>query len=192
MYSPLVRIDSTFKSDDKLNKHVNELLAKPFHNALVKLAGINLEKVMTSRKALSWNDIVEFNRKRFAYPRFKSDLVTKGIYFSFKDFLDNNPVQKQFDIQFDELSDEIMIDENGSQNVLEKYWGVCDGEKTFIKLGANLFELTRVGNTYETRGSRTILKAHGTPTFNALSREMVKSRLVLKPLQLDMDTGKLH
>ena len=111
---------------------------------------------------------------------------------SFKDFLNNSPTQKNFTIQFDDLTDEVTINENGRQNVLEKYWGVCDGEKTFIKLGLNLFELTRTGNTYETRGSRTIMKMHGSPTSNAFNKEFVKAKLILRPLQLDMDTGILY
>lgn len=143
----------------------------------------------------------QFNNRRLQFPRFANDLMERGIYRTFADFLNNKPTKHEFTMEFGERSDEVFIMENGKPVVLTDFWGVCDGQKLFLKIGLNLFEMARQQNTYEIWGNKLPVQRyyHHTPsTADGLPGAVVaiafnkKIEKLNKPLQLNMETGNLY
>ena len=103
-------------------------------------------------------------------------------------------------IQSGKLTDELYIEENGNPVLLKNFWGFCDGEKNYINLGFNFFELLRKSNTYELWGSKNITEKtnqyygplSSTGTTGGVFINAKRNKLNYKPLQLDMETGKLY
>ena len=195
VYFPLLKIDTTLFTLKKLNKGDDYLLSYALENCLKRIASYDLSKI-NNRKPLSWQTIAEYNNRRFNYPRFTNDTLTKGIYLTFKDFLNNKPLIKKFITQSGKITDELYVEENGNQTLLKNFWGFCDGERNYINIGYNFFELAMESNTYELWGSKLITErtsqhyvpgSYGTNTINTK-----KTKLNYKPLQLDMETGKVY
>jgi hypothetical protein len=205
LYIPIVKVDTVMFSTKNLNKDADYLLSLTLKNCLEKINSISLNKIR-SNKTLTWNKIEEYNNRRLEYPRFKDDILIKGIYITYKDFLNNTPLIKNFTTQSNELSDELYVEENGKLNLLENFWGFCDGAKNYLHIGINFFEMSKVGNTYEIWGSKSITESSkryhgrggaglGVSAFDVLTGSSLfvpkTIRLYYKPLQLDIETGKL-
>lgn len=112
--------------------------------------------------------------------------------------------------QTNKLTDELyVVGETGEPVLLEDFWGFCDGQKNYIHIGLSFFELTKESNTYELLGSKTITQrinrySGGGSGSGSLGRDAAnlgmmnglfnskKTNINYKPLQLDMETGKVY
>jgi hypothetical protein len=208
IYVPLLKIDTSLFTLKKLNKDAGYLLGFALENCINQIGSIDLSK-FKNRRTLSWPDIEQYNSKRLAYPRYKNDTLMRGIFVTFKDFLNNKPVLKKFIAQSGKLTDELYIEQNGEEVLLEDFWGFCDGQKNYLHLGLNFFEIIRESNAYELLGSKTITEkkrryAGGGGGSGSPGRDIVemglgnaiftskKPNVNYKPLQIDMETGKVY
>ena len=211
IYIPLLKVDTSLFTLKKLNRDGDYLIAYTLENCLNKLSTLDFNKVFNNRKKLFWQDIEDYNNKRFLYPRFKDEFIKRGIYLTFKDFINNKPITKNFVTQSNKLTDELyVVEETGETVLLEDFWGFCDGQKNYIHIGLSFFELTRESNTYELWGSKTIIQrvkrysGGGGSGSGSLGRDAAnlgmmnglfnskKTNINYKPLQLDMETGKVY
>ena len=94
-YIPLLRIDTSLFTLKQLNKHAGYLLGFALQNCINRIGSIEPNKI-NNRRLLSWPDIVQYNNKRLAYPRYMNDPLVQGIFLTFKDFLDNKPTIRKF------------------------------------------------------------------------------------------------
>jgi hypothetical protein len=201
IYIPLLKIDTSLFSSKSLHKDAGYLVGFAMENCINQIASIDPGK-FKNRKTLSMSDIEQYNNKRLAYPRYKNDTPIRGIFPTFKDFLNNKPVDKNFMIQSGKITDELYVEQNGEAVLLENFWGFCDGEKNYLHIGFNFFEITRQSDTYELWGSKSITEKSrqnngirslfsgvGVETSPAITK---KTKLDYKPLQLDMETGRVY
>jgi hypothetical protein len=201
-YVPILKWDSIYNENRFLKKCVEELMIRPFDDCISKIARMNFSKIAEVKLKLTWKEIAQYNNQRLAFPRFKSQLPGKGIYKTFQDFLQNKPLQKDFIIQYGSQTDEVFVIENGTPVLLTDFWGLCDGEKNYLKVGFNLFELVKQNNTYDLWGSKLTVdyafryQASGsTPATAILGAVLLNNNRVentYKPLQLNMETGEVY
>jgi hypothetical protein len=99
--------------------------------------------------------LISYNEKtnEVGFPILYSDKLVKGIYKSLEEFLNNNPsVKNAFEVRRKAHSSRVWLgtvenkpyylDENGKHVRIEEYvWGFCDGEKAYIHLDREYFEL---------------------------------------------------
>ncbi len=201
LYIPLLKIDTSLLTLKNLYKNTDYLLGFALENCINQISLIDPNK-NNNKRTLSWLDIEQYNNKRLAYPRYKNDTLMRGIFITFKYFLKNKPVTKKFVVQSGKLTDELYVEQNGEAILLDNFWGFCDGEKNFIHIGLNFFEITRELNTYELWGSKLITERSrqnigvqslfsvlGVRTNPGITK---KAKLNYEPLQLDMETGKIY
>ena len=202
VYIPLFRFDSVYVAE-YTKQDGERLLVKPFEDCIRKAAAIDVAKAGGAKKKVTLSQVEAFNRRRWSFPRFSNDSAVRGIYKTFPDFLNNKPLQQDFTIEFGEHSDEVYIKENGTQVAQTDYWAVCDGKKTFLKIGSMLFEMQRQHGAYDLWGSPLSIHRYsrfpsgqshsiaGLLLGNALFN---KNRIAsyYKPLQLNMETGRVY
>jgi len=202
-YIPLFKRDSSYMESGGLKQNAESLLAKPFDDCLDKFASLDLSKIASAKRTLTWAEIEAFNQKRFQYPHFTATVKEKGIYKTFADFLQNNITKQDFVVEYGQHTDEVFTTSNGKPEALTDFWGICDGETFYMKVGYNIFELARQANTYDLWGSK--FSIHKYSRYNPSSPGSVqqallgsslfnKNRIVTnaKPLQLNMETGTVY
>jgi hypothetical protein len=201
VFVPLFRRDSSYTDSSSLRLCAGALLLRPFGDCLKKAATLNTLKINQASKKLTWTDVETYNNQRLQYPRFTNDVVEKGIYKTFQDFLQNRVTKQEFTIQSSLYSDEVFVKENGKKVALIDFWGFCDGSKQYMRVGYNIFELARQNNAYDIWGNTIALRKFqrvfvpvpgliGLIGTAALSKD--KTIIEKKPLQLNMETGEVY
>jgi hypothetical protein len=155
-YFPLLRIDSVYTQNDLLKNCYSTLLATSIEKTLLRLESLNLEMVASSKK-LRWEDIENFNRQRFNKPILSSP-PQKGIYLTFKDFLQNKVDPREFEVVTGTLTDQLYVKDKNDKSVLTEFWSVCDGEKIYVNGGFKFFELKKVDNGFEFWANTNFIK----------------------------------
>ena len=140
--------------------------------------------------------------QRFKKPRIINNMLQRGVYLTFDDFLNNRLTAYKFSLEQDEESDYLYIEENGEEKLFTDFWGFSDGENLYIKLGFNFFKLTKDNNTYSFWGCRRAVHTTPSRNKNRVVRYMAfgnlanlrnaKLKNLLRPMQLDMETGKAY
>ena len=198
-YQALTRIDTSFESKSSLKEIGYELLNNSFTYMAHRISSLNLEELFSRKTKINESDVMNYYEQRFKKPRIQHDTLSRGIYLTFADFLNNHPRPYKFSLQQDEQSDYLYIEENGQEKLFTDFWGFSDGENLYLRLGFNFFKLIRDNNTYSLWGC--LQAVHTTPSRNKnrVVRYMAFGNLanirsaklsnVLRPMQLDMETG---
>lgn len=209
-YFPLIRIDSMYASHGVLKEDKSDLLTAPFEKTLTQLESISFEKLLSGRK-LSRTNIEQYNNSRFNKPIFTAALQ-KGIYHSFKDFLENRLDSRPFEAEFGKLTDQLYLAEKGEKKLLTDFWAFCDGQKLYINGGFNFFELTRENNTFEFWGNSELIQyfsanpqlraannsawsiVHGLGqyAFEKGINKLMAPKNIKRPFQLNMENGDIY
>jgi hypothetical protein len=203
-YTPLLKLDTIMLLVKTKTEQPEALLALPIKVALEKFAQTSVDKKQPTAKKLDLSAFTSYQSKRFKKPVLTAETLKKGIYHSFAQFVDNRPDEQEFWISSDALTDELYVKAGAVQKMLDDLWGYSDGEKGYIKLGYNFFELVKAGNTFELWGSsgatirnlglsRPSGHSLGSFAHSSLVGPHLKSKRttlnVFRPLQLNMDTG---
>lgn len=201
-YYPLFRLDTMLTQKGKLRKKVEELLTEPFQVALAKLSGLNLGK---KRKQMTAQEVTAFNNSKRNYSRVQTDTLEHGIYLTFQDFLHNRVTRRPFEVQRG-FTDELYTVDGKDKKLLLEFWGFCDGQKQYMKVGFNFYELSREQDTYELIGAKALVNVthyrHRPNAFDPTQVAMAglsqitgrdgTQTTLIKPLQLNMETGELY
>ena len=155
---------------------------------------------------MTYAEVDQYTKRFYKYPRFQNDDRARGIYLTFKDFLNNQPLQKEFVVEENKKTDELYLIEKGEKRILTNFWGYSDGTVCYINTGLNFFQLVRINKSYEIYGAKgltqytTVGGRPHTSDKSFLYKVMIggplatrdKSKMEKKPLQLNMETGKLY
>jgi hypothetical protein len=196
-FSPLFKIDTVLSSNKALLRADNDFLAESFQVCFEKVKGIPLEQTIARRRKFSEQEINAFYEEQFRNVHAKGDSLVKGVFLTFKDFLQNRPAYTEFRVANEDLSDDLYVIQNGKETLLSKFWGYCDGKRNYLKLGYSLFPLYRQNNTYDLYGANEV-DHRGVPDsrdHNVISHAIKtyqEDRLILKGMQLNMETGKVY
>jgi hypothetical protein len=201
-YKPMVRIEfdhllpNTSKntieehSDSALKKVVDEIVS-------------HSEKLTRGGKLLSLNQIEAFNRQQFQVPILTDLTLQKGVYNTFEEFRKNNPAYKNYELKDGSLGDMIYVkDGDGKEHPTRNVWGYCDGENAYIKLSDNYFKMHRSGNAFNMFAAKEMKRKRSVKAENMLllglaggglgrQNQRTTFRLVIKPYQLDLETGEV-
>ena len=149
---------------------------------------------------MKFDELMKLYDQRESSPRFSDDQVKRGIYLTFSDFLQNRAKPYDFVLEQDEGGDYLYLNENGQQRLFTEFWGFSDGKFNFVKIGGNFFTLIRDHNSYSFLGCLQPVHNSAPRSRNRVGRyalwgvfgELHQTRLVkfLRPMQLDMETGK--
>lgn len=204
LYYPLLRMDSNLVIRGILRKKANQLVTLPFQVALTKLAGMDLSK---KRKPMTWQQVLAYSSHKSNSIPLQADTLARGVYITFQDFLHKRVTYKTFNVQWGAVTDELYITEGSKKELLESFWGFCDGEKQYMKLGFSFFELSKENNTYELLGAKGLIYSASGGDYNAgslspaelltagvilVSKKSSVNTTLVKPLQLNMETGESY
>ncbi len=209
-YYPLYRYDSILTDSFNVSQNGPRYIHDAIIASLSKLISIDDEPGnMTGRRKLNWEEIKRHNEESFDMLLLKDTSLQRGVYATFEEFKNNRPSQKDFEVRNDKMNDILYIRQpDGKELVTRDNWGYCDGNKSFIRSADNFFELQRMGNTFYIYGAKTLNRTHPvfsregqlpwipptTPNAPGAMLSQINHRhlkLILEPLQLDWDTGKL-
>lgn len=218
-YYTLYRFDSVFsygvnKSIDiagnKQRSFVGFMIQDALETSLSKLATMDRrwQTILSSKRKFNWPEIETHESNYFNIPVLKDSTLVPGVYLTFEEFKANSPSVTNFAITKDKLNDIIYIKNADGQISIKDAWGYCDSvNQVFIRLNHNYFKLQRRQNAFYIYGSNQMLhtisdrpaslpfvsSGSSTPQYvpggNYRSEDF---ELVLKPFELDWDTGRLY
>jgi hypothetical protein len=204
IYQALVRIDTLFNDSKTLKKISDELLSLTIDNIVQQIQSLNTGDLLSRKSKIKEENVFSYYDQRFTNARIKNDSAQKGIYLSFADFINNRPTLLDFTVVQEKKADYLYLKENGKEKLFTDFWGFCDGKDHFVKVGYNFFKLVKDGSTYSFWGCLQAIhttKRYTAPVvqtpgrFNATlpkGATYVEKKFanVLRPMQLDMDTGE--
>lgn len=96
---------------------------------------------------------------QFNYPIIKTNEPQKGIYRNYDEFLNNNPIEGDFEVKSDK-KETYLVSTTIDTGVTNKAWGYSDGKDIFKHLNEGYYKMNRVQNTFELAGPRVITKIY--------------------------------
>lgn len=148
-FYPLYRYDTCLFIQHAPGKQTMEPLESVLTGSVRKLFLLKADSY-TRLTCVTEEKVTALNEIPFMYPVIQDSLPAKGVFKSFEDFRNNQPRHRQFTIEFGKTSDQVFIPgEKIADSALIDYWGVCDGDHVFMKIGLNLFPLFRSGANYD-------------------------------------------
>lgn len=198
----LLRLDTTAEEPVNLRFAGNRMLAGVLDEGMKEIMALDLEKATAKKTKMPLPELMKLYDQRTIAPRLTNDTLQRGIYLTFADFLHKRPKLYDFVLEQDDAGDFLYLNEKDNQRLFTEFWGFCDGKFHFIKLGNSFFPLVRDGNTYSFFGCLQPIHNSGPRSRNRVARyalfgvlgELHNNRLVnfLRPMQLDMETGKAN
>jgi hypothetical protein len=203
IYQALVRIDTLFENARPLKNISEEFISSAIDNIIVQVQTLNTEESLLRKTKIQKENVFNYYEQRFNSLRIKNDTLQKGIYLTFADFINNRPSLIDFTVSQENEADFLYIQEKGEQKLFTDFWGFCDGKTHFIKVGYNFFKLIKDGKTYslwgclepihkrkQYAGMENVAADILTGRTPNTSRQVSKLKNVLRPMQIDMDTGE--
>jgi hypothetical protein len=211
-YLALYRYDTMITRNLFILNDASELIEQVLGSSLNRLVLFDskFQSYGDNKRKFSWSDIDGHLRKQFEIPILKDSVHVRGVYYSFEEFKNDNPGQRNFEVDKDKLADMIFIRQADGKLMPERDdWGYCDGKNLYVRLKDNYFLLQRQGNAFYIYGSKALThkKAVYVPGLGAVSNatsggpqyftnpvESSTEHLMLKlrPFALDWDNGELN
>ena len=209
----LYRFDTTITRNLYVSRDASMLVEQALIASFSKLKEMDskFQSISETKRKFSWDEIVAHNRKQYDLPVLKDSTHVRGVYFSFEEFRNNSPGQKEFEVEMDKLIDLIFVKQADGKSVpVRDAWGYCDGDNFYIKSMDNYFLLQREGNAFYIYGSKEFKHKklakdagidadpnaipggsnHYTNTLQKTSKRHLA--LELRPYELDWDNGELN
>lgn len=158
-YGPLMRFDTTLTGLRGLSV---SLLAT---NEIRDLFDLFMNQVAATdpgreRRLVSYHQIDSFNSARFDYPMDTATRLTKGVYATVDEFLNNAPSILNYTIDKDPAGKPQLnvADEDGKMYFNHTAWGFCDSNQVYVMMDGNLFPVFSVGHQFYVMGSKEYRK----------------------------------
>ena len=208
----LYRFDTTITRNIYVSKDASILVEQALISSLSRLKEMDskFQTISETKRKFSWDEIRAHDQKRFDIPVLKDSAHIRGVYFSIEEFKNNNPGQRDFEVEKDKLIDLIFVKQPDGKSVpIRDAWGYCDGKNLYIRSMENYFLLQRECNAFYIYGSKEFKHkkvahdqgmesgsnaAGGTTHFTNPLEKTSKRHLALelKPYELDWDNGELN
>ncbi len=211
-YFILYRYDTMITRNLFILQDASELVEQALGSSLSRLVLLDskFESIGENKRKFSWSEIQGHIQKQFDIPILKDSAHVRGVYSNFEEFKNDNPGQRNFEVDKDKLTDMIFIRQADGKLMPERDdWGYSDGRNLYVRLKDNYFLLQRQGNAFYIYGSKafTHKKVVYVPGLGAVSNatsggpqyatnpvESSSEHLMLKlrPYALDWDNGELN
>ncbi|HSZ34666.1 MAG TPA: hypothetical protein VK772_15225 [Puia sp.] len=209
-YFPLYRYDSLVGGDSR-----EAMIRTALCASLEKMAAMDADGFATSlrRQQLSWAAIEEFSHRGTALPILTDAARESGVYMTFEEFKNNHPSQKKFSLRRGDLADVLYVeDSTGKEYATRSVWGYCRDKELFIYSAGMFFHLQRICDAFYFYGVKNVNHiemnmnhnnanpyspelivpqvGNEVMMFNTLTQKNYK--LVRRPFQLDLESGKIY
>jgi hypothetical protein len=141
------------------------------------------------------------------FPICSTEHPKKGIYFSFQNFLNNNPDTSVFETET-KKERRILKSSSYPDSIIAGCWGFSDGNAVYMNINNDYYRLNRSQKTFDLRGpfyvdikNTTFSKIFRTASYSLVTMPLIDPSEFLKPrnekleffkyYQLDMITGSL-
>ncbi len=209
-FTPLIKKDTVIQILQKRKANDKGLfIGENFYGVLTDFLKMHNESPFVKKRKLTYAEVNEYYDRKFREAIFTSQQLKKGVYMNFDEFKKNSPSYLNFEIRKTNLADDIYLFDGENTIPSRNAWGYCDGKDSFIKLGGNLFQLYRQGNSYLLMGNDNL--SHRTSSYNHTYSDIQspgtnlganalgdllfsknKFKLEYIPLELDMETGEIY
>lgn len=203
-YYPLYRFDTTITGLKNLSTEGAFYISDALASCLQKLSGLDWQKIKTKGKVLNIETINSHYSSRQRIPAL-SETPSKGVYFSFEQFLENKPAVTEFSYEKSEKGDFLYIkNKKGEDSLCIDIWGYCDGKDRFVYSASNFFKLERERNSFSFYGAKEYSSSRNL-RLNVGLLDLISPnsgysktktnndyKLVKSYLQVDMDTGEFY
>ncbi len=203
-FIPAYRFDTSWTGDKAIIREGNSYIANALAAGLEKTTSIDWEKLLSSEKKISWNDILEYNKQNINFPILHTQ-PSKGVYLTFEDFRNNKVTYTDFKVSYGDKGDFLYVkDRSNEETLFTDLWGYSDGKDIFVYSANNFFKLYRMGDSFKFYGAKDYTKrrvlrlnfgvAEMVDPNSSLSKAKTRARyeLVKNYLQIDHDTGELY
>ena len=203
-YWPIFRYERKLRNNFALKEYAKKYILSFIDSCLIKLSTINLQNISQSKKALTLEQIKQYNNERFEIPVLKDSLYKRGVYMNFNEFKNNTPHFADFNIEKNRLADIMTVKgADGKETIERNAWGYCDGKKFYIQNNSNYFELSRIDNSFFVKVATNKLRTNelGSNSITNVGTGLIIPPLKIKynaiksdssPYCLNMDTGEIY
>jgi len=193
-------IDTVISANGWIVNKGNDLLKKILLTSLAIGDSMFQANATMARSALIKPDL--------GFPILSVEHPGKGIYFSFQDFLNNNPDTAPFETEI-KTRKRVLKSSAYADSIVAKCWGYSDETGIYMNINNDYYRLNRSQNTFDLRGpalvdikNSTFSKIFRTATsYFLIDRPFVDPSELIKPTnetleffkyyQLDIYTGSL-
>lgn len=201
--TPLLRMDSTFDFQNRLSRKANSVLWVPFETSLAIATRLDLAAKRAGGRKLRVAEVEQYYAERVQLPIFRAATLQKGIYRTFKDFAQNRIQPCEYTIEKEKGIHHVYMVKGGAKELVTDFWGLCDGNKFYIKAGFHIYELVRQGNAFDFAGGLSAFTNRRMMTVVGQSENdrMFSSRLPdvdwftpsdKRAHQINMETGDVY
>ena len=152
---PLISMDTTTedREDESAPGIARKAIGELFDEFMDRIAAKDLDR---ERRLVSTEQIDSFNESRFAYPMDTAIRMTKGVYRTFEEFLQNAPSIGNAEFSRDNTGNYSLRipDENGQLYYTHTVWGYCDGDHAYAMMDGNLFPIFEIHHQFYVLGSK--------------------------------------
>lgn len=209
-FHPVFRFDTVVVRESFTRVYALGMIEEALAGALDRLKTADYARA--ALRNLAKEQVDEYYARLHTTPIMNAERPAKGVYRTFEEFRQNRPSDTAFEVRFEALVDHLYIkDKNGNVYLERNVWGICDGQRLFIKINSNFFQLFRQQNAWEFYGVKlqemmlgsqqpgmrssalsaptpgTALAAAG--LFDLMSNARINFR-TLTAYQIDPETGK--
>lgn len=195
----LLKLDYEFDLSSYRKSRLDEVSLIAFDSIAVKIQSMPVDEMLARKKVFTWEELDKAYTKRFDLPVLTTVSPPKGVFLTFDDFRQGKIGHSDFVFRKGSLTDELYVKSGNSETLLLEFWGFFDGKDYYIRLGHNFFRLLRQNNTFDFMGAKNLTRYSS--NFDNYSGRGVNSngrltitqtKLDLKPLQIDMQTGEVY
>lgn len=153
-YKYLGNVDTVVSEKGWLPDKCNKVLEKSIRALLAAADELSAVR-QTSGETYTAEGFEKFIEGKNNYPVFTSGSPESGIYFSYRDFLNNNPWPMYITTEEDKNFRVLKYKAPGDTTA-DKAWGFCDGKNFYMHLDKYYYKLKKRDNTYEVIAPETV------------------------------------
>ncbi len=201
-YTKLFSIDNLqsefvdMDADVKISfQHIKTQRSAIINKMIYKLLAFKSWKTSGQPPSFSDAEVTAALQKRFELPLYQRR-PPPGLYKSFSEFKNASPSVSGITITYDNGRVKDVLDERGTKVSLKEYWGLSNGQKSFLIFREEATELIPCDKSFRILSYRTVAELTGRAVpgdgkYSGFMGSFSGGKKVDEYFDLDMDTGAL-
>jgi hypothetical protein len=138
-YQAAFRYDTTLYDFENFSNNKLPIITTFLNKLVAKVGRIDMQKVVT-KNVYTLADIKESITDKFNLPIVKDSMVKKGVYVTYKEFINNTPSITEYKTDRIKMESVLLTkDEDGIWMPQKNIFGYSNGKKIWIKIFNNFF-----------------------------------------------------